>query len=277
MGGEAVYEVAVGVPRVAVLGETTVDGGSPTVGQRPILAALALGGGAVVSTESLIDAVWSGCPPRSAKQSLHNQITRLRRVFGADLIETGATGYRLTAGTDAQLFEQSVAPWLDRPIEPRAIPPLRTGLDAWTGTPYADLVDSHAVEAERARLQTIQVTAYERLAQCRIAAGQFDTAVNELTALLGSDPYRDQPWALLMLALHLDGRRTDALLAFDRLEKFLERELSTAPSPLIGKLREQIAGDEHIDVERWLPVARRRRACSTNRRLVGRCPLTVPS
>src|SRR4051794_38892869 len=52
--------------------------GSPKV--RALLAALLLEAGRVVSVDSLEDALWGGAPPASARASLHNHVTRLRRL-----------------------------------------------------------------------------------------------------------------------------------------------------------------------------------------------------
>ncbi|MEU1165972.1 BTAD domain-containing putative transcriptional regulator, partial [Streptomyces sp. NPDC005921] len=53
--------------------------GSPKV--RALLAALLLEAGRVVSVDSLKDALWGGAPPVSAQASLHNHVTRLRRLL----------------------------------------------------------------------------------------------------------------------------------------------------------------------------------------------------
>src|SRR3546814_8208547 len=92
-------------PLVTVLGPTTVAGEPVTARQRAILAALVLHRRRALTTELLIDAVWSDDVPRAARQSLQNQITRLRRRFGADLVVTDGTGYRLGWATDVGRFD----------------------------------------------------------------------------------------------------------------------------------------------------------------------------
>ncbi len=52
---------------------------SPKV--RTLLAALLLEPGRVVSVDALKDALWGGSPPASAHASLHNHVTRLRRLL----------------------------------------------------------------------------------------------------------------------------------------------------------------------------------------------------
>lgn len=52
---------------------------SPKV--RTLLASLLLDAGRIVPVESLKEALWGGAPPVSAQASLHNHVTRLRRLL----------------------------------------------------------------------------------------------------------------------------------------------------------------------------------------------------
>src|SRR5437879_7204646 len=73
----------------------TVIGGR----RRVLLAVLLLEAGTPVSTDRLIDVLWSGAPPRLAKQALHNQVKRLRDVLGDQV------GRRLATSADGYVFE----------------------------------------------------------------------------------------------------------------------------------------------------------------------------
>ena len=61
--------------------------------QRSLLALLLLHAGKTLSTDRLVDELWSGSPPRTATTSLWNLITQLRKLLPPDLIVTrpGAT------------------------------------------------------------------------------------------------------------------------------------------------------------------------------------------
>ena len=240
--------------RVTVLGTTTVGGVALTKRQRAIVAALALHEPRGASTEALIDAVWTDDVPRAARQSLQNQITRLRRQFGADLIETDPAGYRLRRPTDVGDFEDAVSGWLGRPASPLAVTPLESGLTLWQGTPYADLPDHHAVEPERTRLEELHAQAGEHLAVCRMTAGDLRGATTDLAVLVEHQPYREHRWGLLMLALHLDRRRADALAVYQRAAERFARDLGTQPSAAMRRLRSEIEQDSPIDLTRWAEV-----------------------
>ena len=74
------------VTRYRILGPIEVerDGTVVELGarkQRAVLAVLLLAGGGVVSTDRLIDSVWSGEPPPSGTASLQAHISNLRRVL----------------------------------------------------------------------------------------------------------------------------------------------------------------------------------------------------
>src|SRR5438128_560077 len=68
--------------------------------QRAVLAVLLLDAGRVVSTDRLVDALWGEQPPRTAATSLQNFVSQLRKVLGADAVETRAPGYRLRVEPD---------------------------------------------------------------------------------------------------------------------------------------------------------------------------------
>src|SRR5204863_6442690 len=76
--------------------------------QRALLAELLLHGGAVVSRDHLIEALWGEGPPESAAGWLQVYVHGLRRALGAERIETHGTGYRVRLDAeelDADRFE----------------------------------------------------------------------------------------------------------------------------------------------------------------------------
>lgn len=231
-----------------VLGPTTLDGRSPTPRQRAIVAALTLHRDREVDTDTLIDTVWGEWVPAAARQSLQNQIGRLRAAHGPDVIITGPRGYRLGRATDVEQFVDLVAPHVGAPADRSRIAPLAAGLALWRGVPYADLPESPAVEAERAQLTELHALAGEHLAEARLASGAVTAALQHLTGLTREDPYRERRWLLLMTALHQAGRRAEALDAYRQLSELLARDLRTRPSEAARDLRDVIAEGQIIDL-----------------------------
>lgn len=233
---------------VGVLGPVRVGGTAPSRRQRSILAALALHGGAT-SRDRLIDAVWAGQAPRSARQSLQNQIARLRATFGDDLIVTEPGGYRLGWTCDVASFESLIGPHLGRAPSHAAVEPLTAALALWRGTPFADLDDVPGLDAARARLEEMFASGAEQLAACRLRRGADPAILGELHSLVAEEPYRERRWALLMTALHRAGRSAEAIDAFDRMAAVLDTDLRARPSNAIRRLRDAIGAHDVLDLD----------------------------
>src|SRR5262245_60276745 len=73
----------------------------PGLRRKAVLAMLALNAGEVVSTDSLIDAVWDNAPPATAHNSLQRLVSYLRDLSGAGTIVARAPGYVLDLDGDA--------------------------------------------------------------------------------------------------------------------------------------------------------------------------------
>ena len=87
--------VAVGVN---LLGPVSVDDdGALEPRDRLALAALAVRRGQVVHRDELADALWGDDPPSTADKQVQICVSHLRKVLGADAIETTSGGYRLAA------------------------------------------------------------------------------------------------------------------------------------------------------------------------------------
>src|SRR5262245_54627781 len=62
--------------------------------ERALLGVMLLNVGEVVSVDSLLDSVWTGEVPVSARHMVHEYVSRLRRAFGdLELITTRDPGY----------------------------------------------------------------------------------------------------------------------------------------------------------------------------------------
>src|SRR5438270_9480903 len=81
---------------VVVKGEAIAVGGK----QRTLLGVLLVHANEVVSADRLIDALWGDSPPATAQTALQVHVSALRKLLGAERIETRAPGYRLVAATD---------------------------------------------------------------------------------------------------------------------------------------------------------------------------------
>ena len=69
--------------------------------QRATLAVLALGRGRTVTTDALIEALWTEQAPGRPQTAIQGYVSQLRKVLGPETIATEASGYRLDLPTDA--------------------------------------------------------------------------------------------------------------------------------------------------------------------------------
>jgi DNA-binding SARP family transcriptional activator len=115
--------------------------------QKVLVCLLLLHANEVVSAERIIDVLWGEGPPATARKALQVNVSRLRQILGAGVLETRAPGYliRVQDGElDAQRFERLVAQGkqaLGAGEPGRGAALLRQALGLWRGPALADVVD----------------------------------------------------------------------------------------------------------------------------------------
>ncbi|WP_208639351.1 AfsR/SARP family transcriptional regulator, partial [Streptomyces bobili] len=113
---------------------------------RALLAALLLDAGRIVPVESLKEVLWGGAPPASAHASLHNHVTRLRRMLDDPArLRTVPPGYQLRiehGELDVHVFEHHLATARDAHAAhdwERVADVSASALALWRGTPLSGL------------------------------------------------------------------------------------------------------------------------------------------
>jgi len=217
--------------------EVTQDGGRPrpisSPNQRIVLATLALEPGRTVSTDALMDAIWSDDVPDSGLQTLRSYVSRLRAELGKALVSTSG-GYSLTIDpldTDAGRFEALIEAAPGQHPE-RAVEIFTAALDLWRGEPLANTGDGLAMSAHRRRLEGLHAHAVEQLALAHVMVGRPESAVAPMEQLTTAEPVREQAWAVLARAHIGAGRPTDAVRAVAAARVALS-EAGLEPSPLL--------------------------------------------
>src|SRR6266446_2717405 len=128
--------------------------------RRAVLAILLLHANEVVGKDGLIEELWGGDPPRNAPASLHNTISRLRKVVGAERLVTRAWGYVLRIEPEQialHRFELLVADGEQLPAKERSAK-LAAALALWRGPALADLAFEPGLTKEIARLEELRLT-----------------------------------------------------------------------------------------------------------------------
>ncbi|WP_395483483.1 BTAD domain-containing putative transcriptional regulator [Streptomyces sp. KHY 26] len=229
--------------------------GSPKV--RALLAALLLEPGRVVSVESLKDALWGGAPPVSARASLHNHVTRLRRLLDdPERLRSVPPGYLLRVDQgelDVHVFDALVADARAAHVRrdwPGVVRACTTALALWRGTPLSGLPElggnTLVTRLVEARLLLLE---WRYDAELAVGGTRLAALVPQLAALVAEHPLREAYHRQLMLALHRTGRQAEALAVHRDLRARLIEELGVEPGPAVR--------EAHVEVLRgsgeWLP------------------------
>ncbi len=219
--------------------------------QRAVLAILLLHPNEVVSSDRLVEDLWSGGAPASAVSSLQAHVSRLRRALGAERrIVTVGGGYlvRVAPGElDRDRFEQLVeeggAAVLAEGWE-LASAKLRDALGLWRGAPLSEFQYESFAQAEIARLEEVRLGAVEQRVEAELALGREGVVIGELEGLVREHPYRERLWGQLMLALYRTGRQAEALAAYGKARSVLVEELGIEPSSELRGLHEAVLGQD---------------------------------
>jgi DNA-binding SARP family transcriptional activator len=249
-------------------GRTELDLGTPR--QRAVLAMLLLSEGRQVSMEGLINAQWGPDAPRSAVTTTRSYVSRLRQVLadqdengdgcGAEIRAAGG-GYQLIVDPDAvdlAVFRHTTAAARSargRGDLPQASQLLRAALALWRG-PALGALDGPFFDSRRSWLEELRGTALQARWELDIELGNCEEAITELTQATTTKPYHERLWELLMLALDRNGRRAEALSAYQRITRLLDHDLGLDPGAGLQKARARMT-DTGAAVTRTGPDRRR--------------------
>lgn len=215
---------------------------------RVLLVTLLLRANKVVPVHELKAALWGDEPPASAHASLHNHVTRLRRLLAEDdRLRAVAPGYvlRVAPGElDSDVFEECVArarTAYGRAEWAEVVTTARTGLGLWRGTPLDGVYGPDETRPAlvqklgEARLQLLQWR-YD----AELELGRHDGLAPELAALVAEFPLCEAFHRQLMLALHRTGRQAEALGVYRALHRTLVGELGVDPGPAVREAHAEV-------------------------------------
>ena len=222
--------------------------------QRQLLALLLLNPNRMVTVPYLVQAVWDGDPPSTAKRQIQNCISALRhRLADVDayrpVIVADGPGYRIDVAAehlDALAFDRQVASARTAAAQDaieEAAGRLRLALRMWRGPALAD-VTGRVVEAAAARLDEQRLAAIEHCHDLELRLGRHEELVGELTELVVAQPLRERLASQLMVAQYRSGRQADALDTYRRWRARLVEERGLDPSPQLQQLHAAILRNE---------------------------------
>ncbi|MEU9976803.1 AfsR/SARP family transcriptional regulator [Streptomyces sp. NPDC051014] len=230
---------------------------------RQVLALLALRADRMVPVPALVEELWAGAPPRSARTTLQTYVLQLREHIAValrtgsgpgdaaapsakDVLTTLPGGYLLASGggdSDIREFErlrELGCRAMDDEDFAGASRTLRQALDLWTGPPFADVHTGAHLAMEARRLEESRLCALDQRIEADLRLGRHRELLAELTVLTSRYRSHENLHAQFMLALYRSGRRGEALHVYQRLRTLLVRELGLEPSARLRRLQQSI-------------------------------------
>ncbi len=214
---------------------------------RRTLALLLSRAGTPVQADFIIEAVWFGRPPPTARRTLSAYISRLRQLLGEDgRVESHPKAYALCpreSEFDVLVFERLAAQAAAERAAGRgdlACATLRSALAVWRGPAYCGLLDMEPVATAAARLEELRLGLFEERVQLDLDSGRSGDVVAELGQVISEHPYRERLRGQHMLALYRSGRQADALDEYRRTYQRLHADLGVAPGIDLQRLQQRI-------------------------------------
>jgi predicted ATPase/DNA-binding SARP family transcriptional activator len=212
-----------------------------------LLAALVVADARACGVEELVEAVWNGSPPASARNLVQVYVSQLRKGLPAGIeVVTRRGAYALQVQgdvLDAVRFERLLGECgqarRDRNAA-LAASLAEQALSLWRGRAYGELAYEDFARAESERLDELRLVALEERLDAQLALGRHAEALGETLALADENPFRERAHELAMLALYRCGRQTDALEHFAAVRARLREELGLEPGPALRELQRRI-------------------------------------
>ncbi|MEV1026134.1 BTAD domain-containing putative transcriptional regulator [Streptomyces sp. NPDC050264] len=251
--------------RVTMNGESVV----PTaLKAKKLLAVLILNHGRVVQRATIERELWGSDVPMSASTGIQNSVMQIRKGIALrrdardvrlpkDVVITEPTGYRLETGGeqfDLTYHRGLVAEAREAVAEgdlPLASAQLNSALKLWRDAPLADVTPGPVLQAHVRQLEEERRSVLNRRVAVDLRLGRYCEVIGELHALAALNPYDESLHEYLMLALHLSGRRNDALAVYRDLRLVMAEGTGLEPSPQMRDLQQCVlngggAPDEHL-------------------------------
>ncbi len=235
-----------------------VDGAEVSIAtrrQRALLVLLLMNVGRVVPAERLIDQLWDGEPPPQAAVTLRSYVSNVRQALGGPagvggVLVTRGSGYAVDVPADTvdavrlSTGAQQGREHLRQGRPQEALNAFETAIGEWNGDPLADIADHQAAQSTITQLTETYLGAVEGRFEALLAVGRHLDALPGLEGFAADHPLREEPRALLMVALYRAGRTAEALEVHRRFRALLDDELGIDPSARLDDLLQRVLGQD---------------------------------
>jgi DNA-binding SARP family transcriptional activator len=214
--------------------------------QRALLAILLLRRNEVVSTDFLIECLWSGKAPATAAKIVQLYVSQLRKVLGSDELVTQPPGYVLKiqpGDVDTDRFEHLLGEARRKLADGEAeaaSDQFREAQALWRGSPLAEFAYEDFAQGEIGRLEELRLAALEERVEADLAFGRHAELVPELEMLVSAHPLRERLRGQLIVALYRCGRQAEALEEYQDARRLLDQELGLDPGQALQDVERAI-------------------------------------
>jgi SARP family transcriptional regulator, regulator of embCAB operon len=219
-----------------------------------LMALLLFRPGRVVTTDTIVEELWSSGPPRSVRSIVQTYVYQVRRCIehnrlaanAEGMLVTRPSGYLLQVEPDQiDVFEfQRLCRLGRRALTERrfedAAGMFRSALGLWTGAPLASVDCGNVLTAYVVDLQEQRRNARHLRIEAEIEGGLHRELVGELRSRVTANPLDECLHGQLMRALAGSGRRLDAMATFRALRTRLASELGVEPCGELQTLHHQL-------------------------------------
>ena len=212
-----------------------------------MLAALAIADGRALGVDELIEAVWDGAAPASARKLVQVYVSQLRKTLPAGVaVVTRGSAYALELARDAldaKRFERLVEESCEAGRGENAALALSLAdraLALWRGRAYGELAYEDFARAESERLEELRLVAVEERLSALLGLGRHDAVLGEVLALADEQAFRERPHELAILALYRAGRQAESLDHYTAVRARFDAELGLEPGSALRELQRRI-------------------------------------
>jgi DNA-binding SARP family transcriptional activator len=228
---------------------------------RNVLAMLLVHADQVVPVSVLMRELWDDEPPLSSLTTLQTYILNLRKMFvsatemspaevAKDVLITQAGGYMFRSNVgklDFREYHELVAAGreaLSGGDDNVGVWRLSEALRLWRGPALVDIPMGRVLESKRCQFEESRLVVLEYLVDAELRLGMHREVLAELAALTVENPLHEGLHTQYMRALHLSGRRAQALEVFHRLRGNLVGELGLEPELPAQRVHQAILNSE---------------------------------
>lgn len=215
--------------------------------------------GRTYKREVLIGEFWGELPERDARRCLRSALCRLRRILEAGVPK--GTYLRCSQHGEISFNERSdfsldVAEFtaktavlsrsVDHSLSDVEAAQLQEAVTMYVGELLPGMYEDWVI-VEREQLRSLYIDGLIELVWQHINGGRRETALAYGAKVLAEDPLRESMHQTIMRLYLQDGRRSDAVVQYRRLERLLADELGIAPMPETSTLFHSAIGDLPLD------------------------------